>query len=408
MAGEMKRFGIPVLVVILAASCAACSGSEEGSGTSVALDLGDQGGEVGQIPVAPQPEVVDPNPNQATPQPASTAPTGASAESMLMLDSWHRARANDRAGVADGNGKDAEALREFSKIWSGGAAAYQARLGVAPVTVFGREFEAYSKALARDGTAGLERALKGGNNNGPAFLAWTEALIQMALNQQNLPLAGESTGRLLTSMLAAGYDRERVLELETVATSLAAQVSTFLPAEDYTVQPNDSYWVICRKFQKQGIDAYQGWIMDFNGKTKSGLREDERLRIPTAKLKLVAWRQARLAVLFADGAPIRVYPISCGTSDAPTPLGDFTLDILLEKPMWYPPEGGAIPYGNLKNPLGERWLGFEEDKSYAFHGTNSEETIGSIESHGCIRMHNADVIELYSLVGKGLAVTINA
>ena len=154
MAGEMKRFGIPVLVVILAASCAACSGSEEGSGTSVALDLGDQGGEVGQIPVAPQPEVVDPNPNQATPQPASTAPTGASAESMLMLDSWHRARANDRAGVADGNGEDAEALREFSKIWSGGAAAYQARLGVAPVTVFGREFEAYSKALARDGRPG--------------------------------------------------------------------------------------------------------------------------------------------------------------------------------------------------------------------------------------------------------------
>jgi L,D-transpeptidase ErfK/SrfK len=56
--------------------------------------------------------------------------------------------------------------------------------------------------------------------------------------------------------------------------------------------------------------------------------------------------------------------------------------------------------------LGERWLGFKEDSQYGIHGTNSESTIGSYESGGCLRLHNADVIELFELVKSGIAVSI--
>lgn len=42
------------------------------------------------------------------------------------------------------------------------------------------------------------------------------------------------------------------------------------------------------------------------------------------------------------------------------------------------------------------------------HGTPYEEQIGHPVSHGCIRMRNADLIDLYERVGPGTIVTINS
>ncbi len=40
------------------------------------------------------------------------------------------------------------------------------------------------------------------------------------------------------------------------------------------------------------------------------------------------------------------------------------------------------------------------------HGTKHEDKIGSPASHGCIRMRNADVIDLFDLVDEGTPVVI--
>lgn len=42
------------------------------------------------------------------------------------------------------------------------------------------------------------------------------------------------------------------------------------------------------------------------------------------------------------------------------------------------------------------------------HGTPDSEPMGMPRSHGCIRMRNAEVIELFERVGPGLAVLIEA
>jgi len=46
------------------------------------------------------------------------------------------------------------------------------------------------------------------------------------------------------------------------------------------------------------------------------------------------------------------------------------------------------------------------DRYIYIHGTNHEEDIGRPASHGCIRMLNADVAELYDLVPNGTPVLI--
>jgi lipoprotein-anchoring transpeptidase ErfK/SrfK len=65
--------------------------------------------------------------------------------------------------------------------------------------------------------------------------------------------------------------------------------------------------------------------------------------------------------------------------------------------------------GGPSNPLGARALYlFQDHKDTLFriHGTNEPKSIGKAVSSGCIRMLNADVIDLYGRVPKGAKVVV--
>jgi len=84
-----------------------------------------------------------------------------------------------------------------------------------------------------------------------------------------------------------------------------------------------------------------------------------------------------------------------------------------EWPDWFPPAEMVArqPYlprfvaGGPGNPLGARamYLGHTD---YRIHGTNDPSSIGKHMSSGCIRLLNADVIDLYSRVGVGTKVIV--
>ncbi len=65
--------------------------------------------------------------------------------------------------------------------------------------------------------------------------------------------------------------------------------------------------------------------------------------------------------------------------------------------------------GGMENPLGARALYlFQDNKDTLFriHGTNEPKSIGKAVSSGCIRMLDADVIDLYGRVAKGTPVVV--
>lgn len=65
--------------------------------------------------------------------------------------------------------------------------------------------------------------------------------------------------------------------------------------------------------------------------------------------------------------------------------------------------------GGLDNPLGARALYLfqgNKDTLFRIHGTNEPKSIGHAVSSGCIRMLNADVIDLYERVAKGARVVV--
>ena len=128
----------------------------------------------------------------------------------------------------------------------------------------------------------------------------------------------------------------------------------------------------------------------------------------------------------ADASPtsLALYPISSskfGLGTEPgsnkTPLGNFFIEEKIGdgQPLWmifYRRE----PTGEIASPGGEidhvltriLWLGGLDpengnthDRYIYIHGTNQEELIGTPASHGCIRMRNADVIELFDQLKVG-------
>jgi lipoprotein-anchoring transpeptidase ErfK/SrfK len=44
--------------------------------------------------------------------------------------------------------------------------------------------------------------------------------------------------------------------------------------------------------------------------------------------------------------------------------------------------------------------------NYAIHGTNDPGSIGRFVSHGCIRMYNRDIVDLYGRVPVGTPVYV--
>ena len=84
-----------------------------------------------------------------------------------------------------------------------------------------------------------------------------------------------------------------------------------------------------------------------------------------------------------------------------------------EWPDWYPPAEmiARQPYlarftaGGEGNPLGARAI-YLGNTVYRIHGTNAPGTIGTNVSSGCIRLLNADVIDLYSRVNVGTKIIV--
>lgn len=122
----------------------------------------------------------------------------------------------------------------------------------------------------------------------------------------------------------------------------------------------------------------------------------------TGRQIIVSIPHRQLAVI-QNGQVLKVYSVAVGADESPSPDGDFTVTHRLVNPTYYHP-GKVIGPGKA-NPLGTRWIGLNK-KSYGIHGTNVPESIGKAASHGCIRMKQADLEELFAMLNTGDKVTI--
>lgn len=97
--------------------------------------------------------------------------------------------------------------------------------------------------------------------------------------------------------------------------------------------------------------------------------------------------------LWQAGQVVATYPVAVGLPATPTPTGLFFVKELVELPS---PTGayGPIAFGlSAFSPTLADTEAFA-DGVIGIHGTNHPELIGTDASHGCIRMHNEDILDL--------------
>jgi lipoprotein-anchoring transpeptidase ErfK/SrfK len=123
-------------------------------------------------------------------------------------------------------------------------------------------------------------------------------------------------------------------------------------------------------------------------------------------------RTSHILRLFKRLKYVKSYGIAVGQAGLETPAGLFHITNKQVNPAWYVPNspwagslaGSVVPGGAPDNPLKARWLGIAD--GVGIHGTAEDWSIGSNASHGCIRMHVSDVIDLYPRVPVGTTVLI--
>jgi lipoprotein-anchoring transpeptidase ErfK/SrfK len=132
--------------------------------------------------------------------------------------------------------------------------------------------------------------------------------------------------------------------------------------------------------------------------------------ISPLSIRLEVSLSSRQVTVYQDTQKLKQYPIAIGRTGWETPKGVFKVNQVVRDPVWMNPlTGKIIPAGHPKNPLGRHWIGFlsETNLWYGFHGNNDPKSIGQAVSHGCIRMHNADVEDLMRQVVVGTEVKIS-
>ncbi|MGB6535261.1 MAG: L,D-transpeptidase [Xanthobacteraceae bacterium] len=123
--------------------------------------------------------------------------------------------------------------------------------------------------------------------------------------------------------------------------------------------------------------------------------------------------QRRLYLELGNGEAIR-YPVAVGRSSMQW-SGTVYVDGKYVEPAWTAPASirkdyskgpAVIPGGSPHNPMGVAAMTLSGGGQYAIHGTNQPSLIGRFVSHGCIRMYNADVTDLFRRVRVGTPVVV--
>ena len=96
--------------------------------------------------------------------------------------------------------------------------------------------------------------------------------------------------------------------------------------------------------------------------------------------------------LLDHGELVKSFPIATGKPGYSSPIGDWKI---------------ANKGIKQSKSFGARWLGLDVPWGvYGIHGTNAEGKIGAAVSHGCFRLRNRDILQLYKMVDIGTPVIV--
>jgi hypothetical protein len=138
------------------------------------------------------------------------------------------------------------------------------------------------------------------------------------------------------------------------------------------------------------------------------LKAGQMLKVIHGPFHAKVYRSTFTMDVYLQNTYIRSFGVGLGQEGKETPIGLWLVKQggKMIKPPWSDPETRKLlNYGDPGYALGSRWIALDGIKGeakdrtgFGIHGTVEPETIGTKSSKGCIRLHNGDVIKVYSLL----------
>ena len=151
--------------------------------------------------------------------------------------------------------------------------------------------------------------------------------------------------------------------------------------------------------RKSGVLAAVGVMVSLGAAAPARAAADGPARVAGESFYLSVDLSERVLYVMKDGEQVESYPVAIGQRAHPTPTGRYRIRHLVWNPRWVPPDARwarnrrpRAP-GDPRNPMGRVKLFFKDPDLY-IHGTHEVDSLGSAESHGCLRMRNSDVVAL--------------
>lgn len=176
----------------------------------------------------------------------------------------------------------------------------------------------------------------------------------------------------------------------------------------FEIKAGDTLDRLLRGAWKGQVSAAPGLILDLNGVSSPDRLRPGPLYVPTEPVRILVRKSEHRLWFLLGEVPLRSYPVGLGMNGR-TPEGAFIIEERMSRPDYWPPGGKRVPFGHPDNPLGTRWLGFQDRpdaRGFGIHGTDDPASIGKNQSQGCVRLLNADVESLFQWVSASTPVEI--
>jgi LysM repeat protein len=168
--------------------------------------------------------------------------------------------------------------------------------------------------------------------------------------------------------------------------------------EPHVIQPGDRLEAVAAK-QKLSWE----YLSRMNNVDPKRIQAGRRLKLVRGPFSAVVELADFSLTVHLQGYYVKRYSVGIG-KDGSTPSGTFPVLNKVVNPQYTDPSGKVLAGDDPANPLGERWI--DLGNSYGIHGTIEPESIGHAASRGCIRLRDADIVEVYDFLVVGSEIVI--
>lgn len=208
--------------------------------------------------------------------------------------------------------------------------------------------------------------------------------------------------------------------IERLVDRIAAQVA-IEPRDariDLTADGSDIRFVRARPGRKLRVAAAEEKVLravrsDLRSVQLGTVRVEPKVTPRTLGRTIVVRVDENVLYLYDGFRVMKTWSVATAKPGWTTPTGVWTIWDKRVNPTWYNPAldswGANLPAvvpGGPNGVMGTRAIYIDAPGLIRIHGTPAPESIGRYASHGCIRMRNEEIEELYELIPVGAHVII--